>query len=94
MGEPPDVISLSFIIKVWIEEMALEGRPARWRGHITAVPSGDRKYVQDLAGINSFVESYLEPLGVAPSPLRRLQKTLEQWTHIVQTRVSRLTRHN
>jgi hypothetical protein len=53
----------SFILKVWrVEEGEDADRPL-WRGHITHVPGGERRYVQDLEEITSFVASYLEQMG-------------------------------
>ena len=50
----------SFIIKLWLEETAEDaGRPV-WRGHVTHVPSGERRYLQNLDGILAFVAPYLE----------------------------------
>ncbi len=60
----PDAINQSFIIRIWIEEPATESRPAVWRGHVTHVPSGDRKYIQDLSQIASIIAPYLIELGV------------------------------
>jgi hypothetical protein len=53
----------SFILKVWCEESADDGRSAIWRGRITHVPSGTCRYVQDLAALCSFLTPYLEGLG-------------------------------
>jgi hypothetical protein len=54
----------SFVIKIWLEEAAAEGTRATWRGHITHVPSGQRRYIQDLEGISAFVAPYLRQMGV------------------------------
>ncbi len=54
----------SFIVKVWLEETAPEAGQATWRGHITHVPSGERRYLKELDDIKSFVTPYLESLGV------------------------------
>jgi hypothetical protein len=54
----------SFIVKIWLEETAEEAGQARWRGHITHVPSGERRYVQDLDDIAAFIAPYLEKMGV------------------------------
>ena len=54
----------SFIVKIWIEETAEEAGHARWRGHITHVPSNARRYIQDLDDIALFIAPYLEQLGV------------------------------
>ena len=57
--------SHSFIVKIWLEEASDEYGPARWRGHITHVPSRQRRYVEDLNSISSFVAPYLEGMGVS-----------------------------
>lgn len=54
----------SFIVKVWLEETAAEAGRATWRGHITHVPSGERRYLKDLDDITSFIVPYLESMGV------------------------------
>jgi len=53
-----------FIVKVWIEETAEEAGQAVWRGHITHVPSGRRRYLRDFGDIIAFIEPYLEAMGV------------------------------
>lgn len=54
----------SFIVKVWLEETAEEAGQAIWRGHITHVPSGERRYVKDPDDIPAFIVPYLEGMGV------------------------------
>jgi hypothetical protein len=54
----------SFIVKVWLEDTADETGQATWRGHITHVPSGERRYLKDLREMTAFVGTYLEDLGV------------------------------
>jgi hypothetical protein len=49
----------SFIVKIWLEESAEKTRQAVWRGRITHVPNGERRYVKDLDGITSFIIPYL-----------------------------------
>lgn len=66
----------SFIVKVWREETAEEGGQTRWRGHITHVQTGKRRYLQSLSGILAFIMPYLERMGVRFSVLRRLQLLL------------------
>lgn len=56
----------SFVVKTWLEETREEGGRARWRGHITHVVSGERRYLQSLAEITSFIENYLVSMGVSP----------------------------
>lgn len=54
----------SFVVKIWIEGLGEDAEPPLWRGHITHVPSRDRKYVSDLDGITGFIASYLKQMGV------------------------------
>jgi hypothetical protein len=54
----------SFIIKIWLEETVSEDGAAVWRGHITHVPSGERRYIQQLEGVLEFVTPYLKNMGV------------------------------
>jgi hypothetical protein len=53
-----------FIIKIWLEETADEAGVATWRGHITHVPSGTRRYVERLADITAFIVPYLKEMGI------------------------------
>lgn len=54
----------SFIVKIWLEETAEEAGTARWRGHITHVPSGQRRYLKDLRDVCLFIIPYLEEMKV------------------------------
>jgi hypothetical protein len=54
----------SFIIKIWLEEEPAEAGQAIWRGHITHVPSGERRYIQRLNDIRIFILPYLQAMGV------------------------------
>jgi hypothetical protein len=54
----------SFIVKVWLEEVHEESGKVIWRGHITHVPSGKRRYFEDLAIVNNFILHYLQEMGV------------------------------
>jgi hypothetical protein len=50
----------SFIVKIWIDETSGEHRgPNGWHGHITHVPSGERRYVKKLDEISGFICAYL-----------------------------------
>lgn len=51
--------SHSFIVKIWLEETAAEAGQAKWRGHITHVPDGVRRYVESLDEISNFISVYL-----------------------------------
>jgi hypothetical protein len=53
----------SFIIRVWVEERAEEGGRGVWRGHITHVPGGERRYLKNLDEIGDFIAPYLRDDG-------------------------------
>jgi hypothetical protein len=53
----------SFIIKIWPESPE-KGKQAKWRGHITHVPSQERRYLKSLKDITDFVNKYLQYMGV------------------------------
>jgi len=64
----------SFIIKIWLED---DGR-TRWRGHITHVPDGERRYLEDLGEISRFIRPYLEKMGVEIEK-RPVRSWLARW---------------
>jgi hypothetical protein len=57
----------SFIVKIWLEEVGDETENAFWRGHITHVPSGERRYLKGLSDISDFIERYLAALEAEPA---------------------------
>lgn len=59
--------SHSFIVKIWLEETAAEAGQAKWRGHITHVPDGVRRYVESLDEISNFISAYLIAMEQAPN---------------------------
>ena len=63
--------SHSFIIKIWLEESLEEADEATWRGHITHVPSQERRYLQTLDDVVDFIGPYLDRIGVVPGTYRR-----------------------
>lgn len=54
----------SFIVKIWREGTAEEAGQVVWRGHITHVPGGKRRYLKDLAELVAFIKPYLMAMGV------------------------------
>jgi hypothetical protein len=54
----------SFIVKIWLEEAAEDHHRGKWRGHITHVPGGERRYLKNLGEIVAFIAPYLESMGV------------------------------
>ena len=76
----------SFIVKVWLEETAEEAGRTTWRGHVTHVPSGERRYVQNLDDIVAFIAPYLKGMGV------RFQKRwpMQRWLRRLSNYLSRI----
>jgi hypothetical protein len=56
----------TFVVQVWVEEPAANGRPGLWRGHVTDVLDGKRVHVQDLDQVIAFMARYLRDMGVEP----------------------------
>jgi len=69
----------SFIVKLWLEEAGDE-TGARWHGYITHVPSGERRYLQELRDILSFVEPYVAETGADVTRDSRARSWLRPWT--------------
>jgi hypothetical protein len=68
----------SFIVKIWLEETVEEAGKATWRGHITHVPSGERRYLKNLDDIADFITLYLKEMGVKPGPFWHLRQRLKR----------------
>lgn len=69
----------SFVLKIWLEETFQEAGRVVWRGHITHVLSGERRYVQRLDDILTFIMSYLQIMGVKGDKCWRLKQWLSRW---------------
>ena len=76
----------SFIVKIWLEATAEEAGRASWRGHITHVPDGERRYVKGLNEIPAFIAPYLEEMGVRFSVRPRLREWLNRWRQLWRVR--------
>jgi hypothetical protein len=68
----------SFIVKLWLEETADESERPKWRGHITHVPDGARRYLDSVHGIPAFISSYLDSTGVKVRMFGRLRQWLNR----------------
>ena len=68
----------SFIVRVWVEERAEEAGRGVWRGHITHVPSGERRYLKNLGEIEDFIAPYLEAMGVKLGMRWRMRRWLKR----------------
>jgi hypothetical protein len=58
MDREPTETGHSFVIRMWPEETAVEPGAIIWRGHITHVPGGERRYFQDLDALRQFIQPY------------------------------------
>jgi hypothetical protein len=75
--EIPESRVHSFIVKIWLEEMGDEPGTFSYRGYITHVPSGERRYLKRLSDVRDFIENYLEKMG-AKRPGFSLRKYLRR----------------
>jgi hypothetical protein len=57
-GEPVEPVH-SFVIRIWLEEAAMDAEHSHWRGHITHIPSAQRCYFIDLDQVKGFITSFL-----------------------------------
>ena len=64
--------SFAFIVKIWMEETADVAGSPTWRGHITHVPSGERRYFEHLDAIVDFIRAYQIRSGVKVTRRRQL----------------------
>jgi hypothetical protein len=65
----------SFIIKLWLEG---DANPVVWHGHITHVPSGERRYFKKLSGITDFVSEYIDGRNTQPDLKSRMKGWLRK----------------
>ena len=49
----------SFIIRLWCEEKECDAPLGIWRGHLTHVPSRQRRHIQNLDEIVTIIMEYL-----------------------------------
>lgn len=54
----------AFIIRIWKENREIEGASPNWRGVIEHVPSGEKRYVQGLTQIITFIVPYFQEAGL------------------------------
>lgn len=65
------------MVKIWLEESQTEGK-AKWRGHVTDLTSGERRYVEDLFDIIHIIIPYLVRMGVKISRFWQLESWLKR----------------
>ncbi len=69
----------SFIVKLWFEAGGGEAAQTDWHGHITHVPDGARRYLQELDDIVEFIEPYVRAAGGVPAKRTRFRRWLRRW---------------
>jgi hypothetical protein len=76
--DQPESTTHAFVVRIWLEDSA--GAPGRgtWRGHVTHVMSGDRRYLRSLEGLSLYLLPYLEAMGARIELYWRLRRWL-QW---------------
>jgi hypothetical protein len=52
---------ISFIVRVWREEVGSQAKSSIWRGHITCIPDGPRRYFANLSEIGGLIGEYTDP---------------------------------
>ena len=53
----------SFVIKLWLEQSGDDVNRIVWRGYITHVPDGERRYLKKVSDVTDFIDGYLPQLG-------------------------------
>jgi hypothetical protein len=76
-----ELYSHSFIVRIWREQTEEQITRAIWRGYITHVPSGQRRYLRSFEDIVLFIIDYVEPMNVQIKLHWRLWRRLRrrQW---------------
>jgi len=57
-----DVNIVSFVVRVWREDLSSEEDKEIWRGHITPIPDGTRHYFTSFDEIPEFMLDYLKSI--------------------------------
>ncbi|GAC1398580.1 MAG: hypothetical protein NVSMB56_13540 [Pyrinomonadaceae bacterium] len=78
---------VSFIIKLWLEDSDEDERRIIWRGQITHVPSGARRYVAELQEITGFIMPYLEGMGVEAEQHIEVKERLKRWRRKLRKKI-------
>jgi hypothetical protein len=68
----------SFIVKMWLEETVNDPGRVKWRGHITHVPDGKRRYLGSPDGIPPFITPYLKGAGGKVKSFARMRQWLSR----------------
>ena len=64
---------------MWLEEVVGDSdTDAIWRGHITHVPDGARRYFESVDALPAFITPYLKGTAVKVTRLARLRQWLNK----------------
>jgi hypothetical protein len=69
----------SFVIKIQCQWTGKQPPRATWRGYITHIPDGERRYFKEPDDIALFIVPYLERMGIQVSVRWRIQQWLSRW---------------
>jgi hypothetical protein len=64
----PEVNLQSFIVRIWVEEKREGEEAPPWRGSITHVLTGGKRYIKSLDEITRYFKNYLHGIGVSFDP--------------------------
>ena len=60
----PDIVGeahlFSFIVRIWAEELAKPDHGPIWRGYVTAIPDGERRYFKNISEIPDLITAHLK----------------------------------
>jgi hypothetical protein len=60
----PDIVGeahlFSFIIRIWTEELDSPEYLPIWRGHVTRIPDGERRYFKNINEVPDLIIAYLK----------------------------------
>ena len=62
---PEQASAQSFLVRVWLEDIASDDGAATWRGHITELPDGRPLYFEELERMSEVIAARLRAMGVA-----------------------------
>jgi hypothetical protein len=72
----------SFIIRIWVEERSEATGRGIWRGSITQVSSGQRRYLSNLEEIADFIIPCLQDMGMNIGVRWRMRRWLRRLTGV------------
>jgi hypothetical protein len=63
-SDPQNDRTVSFVVKIFLEDTGDDKHKVEFHGHITHVPSGDRSYFRSLSSILVFIMRHLRSMGI------------------------------